>query len=392
MKRINIILPPSLPFPPIKGGAVETLLDLFIDENEKYNKYRIKVFSIYDSEAERESKKNVNTEVCYIKVTKNTYKRYRLCKFIQKVCGVRLNFLDEYNRLILENIRNTYKPDLCIIEGGNYRDYINISRYIGVNRMAIHVHGVSTPRFDPTCIYNHFIFVSTCAKEYWEKKTKCNSFVLTNAVNEEKFNCDKDLNAEIVLKNKLEICKDDFVVLYCGRLVEIKGVLELIKAVNQINNKKIKLVIVGSSNFAGAEITEYQRVLQENLSEKVVFTGFIKNEDIPLYYKICDIVASPSICMEAASLVNVEAMMCGKCILTTSQGGNPEYVNPMGSVMIDYDGNKDKLIRDIKLNILKLIDNPAIIERMEASNRIYSKRFNKKNYYENYSKIIDSCI
>ena len=34
-KKIAIICPAELPVPSVKGGAVETLIDHFLDENEK---------------------------------------------------------------------------------------------------------------------------------------------------------------------------------------------------------------------------------------------------------------------------------------------------------------------------------------------------------------------
>ncbi len=392
MKKICFILPPLLPFPPSKGGAVETLLSLFIDENEKQRKYHITVFSIYDDQAKFLSKKYEYTDVIYIRLENIALVKYKVCNVIQKTIGVRIKQLDDYNSYILKYIKNNIDPDLCIVEGGYYREYINISKYIGPEKMAIHIHAVSTPRFNANKIYKSFIFVSECAKNVWQKKEICNSYVLTNAVDESKFNTTFDSNHQIKLRNSLGLDEKDFVILYCGRLIEIKGVLELLKAVNRINDNSVKLIIVGSSNFAEATVTDYQKELLSQINNRIKFTGFIDNSKLPSYYKIADIVVTPSICQEAASLVNIEAMMSGKAIITTSQGGNPEYVNSSGSIMIDYSGNKNKLIDQLYENILLMINNRILVSKMAENNKIYAKSFTKQNYFENYSKIINFII
>jgi spore coat protein SA len=392
MKKICFILPPLLPFPPSKGGAVETLLSLFIDENEKKKKYNITVFSVYDAQAELLSRAYKYTDVVYIRPVDISKTKYTACNIIQKITGIRISQLDDYNYKILEYLKEKYNPDLCIVEGGRYREYSNVSKFIGSDRMAIHIHAVSTPKFNANNIYQSFIFVSECAKNFWQKNGPYNSYVLPNAADESRFNTIIDMNRQLELRNSLGLVENDFVILYCGRLIEEKGVLELLKAVNRIDNNSVKLMIVGSSNFAGATVTGYQKELESKINDRVIFTGFIDNKELPIYYQMVDLVVSPSICQEAASLVNIEAMMAGKALITTSQGGNPEYVNSTGSNMIDYDGDKNHLIDQLYEKILYMINNRELVSQMSENNKKYAERFKKQNYFENYSKIIDSVI
>ena len=62
-KKIAIICPAELPVPSVKGGAVETLIDHFLDENEKRGEQALEiiVYSVYDINAELESKKYKNS-------------------------------------------------------------------------------------------------------------------------------------------------------------------------------------------------------------------------------------------------------------------------------------------------------------------------------------------
>ncbi|MDT2370760.1 glycosyltransferase family 4 protein [Enterococcus faecium] len=391
MKNICIILPPALPFPPSRGGAVETLLNLFVSENEKEKKYHLTIFSIENEEAREISKLYSCVEVIYIKNQNDGFKN-KLDKYIKKFFHMNINLLNYYVINILREMKKREKPDLCIVEGGNYRDYQIISKYVGVNKMALHIHAVSTPKFNPNNIYGHFIFVSECAKRYWTQTFPGNGEILKNAIDEDIF-CKNYDEVKIASKRKkLGISMDDFVVMYCGRLIDEKGVLELIKSINNVKNPHVKLLIIGSSNFAGANVTKYQKELFDNVSDKIIFTGFVNNNDLPIYYQLSDVVATPSKCMEAAPLVNIEGMISGKALITTSQGGILEYINPKGAIILDYNGNEKCFVKSLALAIESLAEDAQRVQSMGKSNCEYSQIFIKKNYFKNYSSIIEKII
>ena len=51
MKKIIVVNNGTLPLPAVRGGAVETLIELLIKENEKRKKFLFEVYSIYDEKA-----------------------------------------------------------------------------------------------------------------------------------------------------------------------------------------------------------------------------------------------------------------------------------------------------------------------------------------------------
>lgn len=392
MKKICFILPPYLPFPPVKGGAVETLLNHFVEVNEKMARYDVTVFSVYDAEAEKKASQYQHTQVVYVDRKNISLRKLKVCNLIQKAFQVRLNILDDYNRAILTYINTHSAAELYIAEGGNYMEYANISKRVGRDKMALHIHAVSTPRFNANKIFKSFIFVSQCSQEYWEKRNLCEGYVLLNAVDESRFHSEMSGEDRLKMRRKLGVQLDDFLILFCGRLVEGKGVLELVKAIRETKQPKIKLVVVGSSNFAGAEITPYQKELLSFLDDQVVFTGYVENSALPDYYRVADLVVSPSTFVEGAPLVNLEAMMCGKPVLTTSQGGIPEYANPDGVTMIDYYDDREQLTKDLAEAISKLYSEPDRLKKMGKSNSEYAQKFGKQAYFENYSHIIETII
>lgn len=392
MRKIAFIVSPNLPFPVSRGGAVETLLQLFVDENEKTPKWDITVYSLYDAKSEELSKKYRYLKMKFLENKQNSLKS-KARRFVNSALHIYPGFLNEYINDIVNDLRSSGKPDLCVVEGGNYRDYIPISHYIGRERMIMHIHAVSTPKLNANTIYGAFVFVSECAKKYWEtKESSNNGVVLKNAIDETLFDNEIDKYEIDEHKRYLGYNPEDFVILYCGRLIEIKGVLELLKAVHSIADESVKLLIVGSSNFEGAEVTDYQKELLSYIDDRIKFTGYINNRDLPLYYQMADLVCSPSICQEAAPLVNIEAMMSGTPIISTRCGGIPEYSNPEGCLLIDYDGNNDHLTNVLSESIIELKGNRAKLNKMGASNKAFSKQFTKQKYFEDYSSIIESIL
>ena len=55
MKRIAIMNNGTLPIPSVLGGAVETLVQLLVDTNEKENQMQLEIITIYnDNEREKQ--------------------------------------------------------------------------------------------------------------------------------------------------------------------------------------------------------------------------------------------------------------------------------------------------------------------------------------------------
>ena len=65
--NLAVITSGFLPVPAVKGGAVENLIVNLIDENEINKNIKFTIFSIFDQQAQVESKKYKNTEFIFIK-------------------------------------------------------------------------------------------------------------------------------------------------------------------------------------------------------------------------------------------------------------------------------------------------------------------------------------
>jgi spore coat protein SA len=115
-----------------------------------------------------------------------------------------------------------------------------------------------------------------------------------------------------------------------------KGVHVLLKAFREVSEQDplARLVIVGGTGYGSNRLNPYVRELKElakPLGDKVKFVKFVPSAQMPLYYQLGDVVATPSVWQEAFCRVNLEAMASGKPVITTPRGGIGEVVTHQGS-------------------------------------------------------------
>ncbi len=103
------------------------------------------------------------------------------------------------------------------------------------------------------------------------------------------------------------------------------GLDALLSAWRQVRRvrRDAHLVVGGSGPLRG----ELERqAAQLGLGDAVTFTGFIPEDDLPLYYAAADCFVLPTRCLEGFGLVTVEALACGTPVLGTPVGGTREIL------------------------------------------------------------------
>ena len=111
-------------------------------------------------------------------------------------------------------------------------------------------------------------------------------------------------------------------VLFVGKLRYYKGLQYLLEAMKGIDGR---LLVVGT----GPMEEEWRRIADgPGLNGKVTFLGEAEDDDLPVLYHACDLFVLPaSERSEAFGLVQVEAMMCGKPVVSTELGTGTSFVN-----------------------------------------------------------------
>lgn len=113
---------------------------------------------------------------------------------------------------------------------------------------------------------------------------------------------------------KFNIEKKDTIFLFIGRLIERKGIVELIKAFSKIENKTVKCMIVGDGPLKSL-VTEASRN-----NNNIIYAGWLNETEIINSYFLADIFILPAH-WEPWGLVINEAMAAGKPVIATNQVG-----------------------------------------------------------------------
>lgn len=397
MKNICFITSSKTLMPPIKGGAVAQLIHLICKENEKQPQFHITVISHSNKETLL-----LQSKFKYTKFINYHNGGYILNKFIWKIRGfLRLftnksfYFLHPYEIQVNQYLGNhTNVFDLIIAEACDKNQFEYAVKRYGNSRFCFHAHYVLQSNSQMDYCHGSLISLSKYSLNKYLSTSTLNqkrAFLLHNAIDISAFTTILKDHPNIKLKNQLGFQPDDFVIAFCGRLVPEKGVLELIQAVLSINISKIKLLIIGSSNFGLGNSGKYaQKVLKiSKNSDRIKYTGFIPNNKIPEYYKIADIGITPSRCEEGFCLVLLEMMASGLPTIATERGGMTEVATPKTTLFIKDDYN---IVTSIKQGILDLYYSPEK-RKVYSQNAVErSLLFDKSIYFENFTNIVNNIV
>jgi len=398
VKKIIIVTNGTLPLPSVKGGAVESLLQTFIDFNEDFNDFQLVIFTIFDKKAYVLSKKYKNTQFVFIKSESIFYKLERGIRFIVnkfRSGALKNQFIHE----VLKFKKQFEVADLILIENNiTFASYI---RRITKIPIGLHLHNdyLNIDKgADSKKILQNLDFVLGVSR-YIKDRVKeiapkdCKVDFVYNGINLDRFG-NKDLQID---DNKFQeqfgLKKDEIVIIFAGRIQESKGVKLLIESFNKLsNNYNLKLLIVGSSGFEDSKKSSFIKeleLLSQTIPNKIVFTGYIKYSEIHLIYGLADFAVLPSLCEEAFGLTAIEALASGLPVIVTDAGGMPETVNDKCGFII----NRDLLL---KQNLIKkmelLIVDKKLREKMAIEAKERAILFSDKNYYKSLSAFLKSVI
>ena len=365
--KILFVLPyTSLPVPATKGGAIETLLTILLQENEVAERFEF-VFICPD---------DIETTTQYKKST----------------VYIINNFNDNYEYdYKAASIAKKEKPDYIIMEGFALRLDGCFRNIVSKKNIAIHIHS----EFERRGVFADSFGVTIATSQYIAKKWNSNSkenekntFILSNSINTELFKrnlTDSDYKS---LRKEIGFKDDDFVIIFCGRIIDVKGVKEAIEAIEKIDDESVKLLIIGSDSFANGNNGEYaNEVIRKvkTLGGKVFYKGYVPNDELWKWYKCSNLQLIPSLWEEAFGLVAVEGMASGLPIVYTDSGALPEVVAEAGEMIIR---NKE-MVNQIESKILYLKNNPQRIKKMIEIGKQRVKKYSSAYYYDNFCSLMD---
>jgi len=141
--------------------------------------------------------------------------------------------------------------------------------------------------------------------------------------------------------------------LYLGGFDQRKNVPALLKAFAQLaKDPRVFLAVAGRLPEKGSDFFPDPRpIVQElGIEERVVFTGWVPEEDKPALYSGARALVFPSL-YEGFGLPPLEALACGTPVIASNQGSLPEIVGDGGLLLEPNDveglaGAMEKLLND----------------------------------------------
>ncbi|HET7626778.1 MAG TPA: glycosyltransferase family 4 protein [Bacillales bacterium] len=325
--NIAFICTESLPSPAIRGGAIQTMIDGVAPYLT--NNHDLTIFSVSDPALADEDRRE---GIRYIRVRRDTFTS-DICEHLS---ANSFDLIHVFNRPAHAAEYKAASPGSCIV--------------LGMHNEMLHEKKISEPNgrravetSDGIAAISHYI-KKTIVRRFPSAERKID--VVYSGVDLAQYPpvwSDEGLRIRAEARSKFGLTANK-VLLFAGRLSKNKGVDKLIRAMPAILRKHpdAVLVVAGGKWFSDNSKTDYIRSLHrlaEPLKERVIFTEYVPQENMPELFLAADVFVCTSQWPEPLARVHYEAMAAGTPVITTNRGGNGEAVlHEQNGLLIDaYD-------------------------------------------------------
>lgn len=158
-------------------------------------------------------------------------------------------------------------------------------------------------------------------------------------------------------------------VLYVGGFSSRKNAQGLIKAFAKVYkdlNEKYTLLICGSLKDEGEKLLNY--VKDNNLTNRIVFSGFIDDDILPILYSGCEAFVYPSL-YEGFGLPPLEAMSCKAPVITSNLTSIPEVTLDNALLINPYKND------ELEKALVTLLNNEDLKNKLSEKGYLRSQDF-----------------
>ncbi len=280
---------------------------------------------------------------------------YKIIRNGVKIFGVRSISLTRWNPGAylslfpgepVRRVFRSFKPDVVHIQdhypiswsianlGRKYAVPVAGTNHFMPENLAPYLYGVS--RFKPgfnwalwkwmLALYNHVSVATapsrTAAEILRKNGLRTPVFPISCGVDQQRFRPMPDIDRQ-AMRRRYGLSPNRYTLLFVGRVDGEKRIDLLLQALKLIDRDDIQLAVAGRGAAEGA----LRKLAQDlNLGDRVRFTGYIPDADLPGLLNSVDVFAMPSEA-ELLSIASLEALSCGRPILAANSQALPELVD-----------------------------------------------------------------
>lgn len=377
MKKLLIIGAEVQPIPPIMGGAVECLVASLLKSEQIRADYEITVVSPAFPGVEEAAKEYPNIHFKFIKIgtmldrmidfadlfLRRFFDKTSGIAYIHKVCNLLKK--EQYDLVIIENrpyfgkfLKNVCSSPVLL---HLHNDFIN--------RDTRHLHEILP-------YYSGMIVVSDYLRKRCSEVYSGLIEVVYNGIDLASF-----------LPGNQEVSGT---IVYAGRIVKEKGVLELVRAFSRLKGADIRLMIIGGYDPNDVDnkdfIQEYERLL--TLDKRIETVGVKPYKELHKYYQKAAIGVVPSIVNEAFGLAALEMMAAGLAVVVSDAGGLMEIVKADCGIVV----GREKLEEGLYDALEALLKDAERRKKLAAKAQERAKEFSEENYVRNFASALKDIM
>lgn len=155
-------------------------------------------------------------------------------------------------------------------------------------------------------------------------------------------------------------------VLHVGTLQPRKNIATLLAALAKLADPDLYLVLVGGKGWFYDEI--FAQIQSLGLVDRVIFPGYVADEELPLWYNAAALFAFPSV-YEGFGMPVVEAMACGAPVVAANASSIPEAVGDAGLLFAPQDA------AELAQRMASVLNDSALSATMRAKGWQQARKF-----------------
>lgn len=267
-----------------------------------------------------------------------------------------------------------------------YEDYVHYITHGYFNRSSKKIVEYLTLFYCDKTI-SELVVPTKKAYELFKQKYKVdrNVYIVPTGIDVEKFYLENNTSVDVSKKRKaLGLEKDDFVILFVGRIGTEKNIDLLLSSMKSLSNvsEKIKLLIIGD----GPDLENYKKYVSRNqIDSCVVFIGKVPWNDISGYYAMADCFVTASR-TETQGLTVIEAMAASLPVVVIDDESFTDTV-------IDHlNGLIFKNRREYKKCIISLFEDKELRKKLGNQARISAETHSSRYFAEQILKVYRIAI